>query len=472
MKKYFSMLLAVLLLCGMMSVAQADTLTLENALPSISNTQFEKYASYTCDTMTGEWSVHANEADAALAQFATSAPGYTGGIAYFYLELTGNARTGMVVPVLNIYYMGYNDAKSDAVSFCVDGVRYDFPVVTEETELADYDCERIRVFLNEEGLQMLRAMQDAEDVKVRLHGKIQYNMKPKFKKNYASAKEEIEASSLASFGRLLDELDALGMAEYDLWDASEAYWEAQYGVEPAVAVTTIWSNEAETPVKLNPDFEMLSRGDNNKGVVELQELLLEKGFMQGDTDYSYGRLTAEAVKRAQKYYGMIVTGSADRKLVDMLSGAAQPEEAEAAQVQGESYRVDGLAEVRVDRFWFAKAVQTSKLGSGAERSGVNSDNCLLIVDGWVKNLSISELNFYWQITGKLVYDGVYEYPLTVLCERDGGLQFDTSMIPLADSRMVLYAEIPSSIAHDTEKEWKVVLNVGDAAQEYLLAVEE
>jgi len=65
-------------------------------------------------------------------------------------------------------------------------------------------------------------------------------------------------------------------------------------------------------------YPVLQNGDKNDDVTELQERLLELGYLEGSADGHFGNKTAEAVKKAQQNYGMAATGIADNALQQKL----------------------------------------------------------------------------------------------------------------------------------------------------------
>ena len=53
-------------------------------------------------------------------------------------------------------------------------------------------------------------------------------------------------------------------------------------------------------------------GSSGPGVALAQNTMINRGFLEGTADGSFGPMTAEAVKRVQEYYGLDQTGSIDR----------------------------------------------------------------------------------------------------------------------------------------------------------------
>ena len=86
----------------------------------------------------------------------------------------------------------------------------------------------------------------------------------------------------------------------------------------------------------------------------------------------------------------------------------------------------------------------------------------------IRNLSGDDLKLFTQTDAKLVYNGVAEYEATVLCECDGGTRLDMTMLPMAQARLVVYAEIPGWIAKDAQAKWSLELTIGGETMEFEL----
>jgi hypothetical protein len=121
----------------------------------------------------------------------------------------------------------------------------------------------------------------------------------------------------------------------------------------------------------------------------------------------------------------------------------------------------GTVELRVDRHWFAPAVIATKSdGSLAMRGAANLDNILMIFDGAVRNSGVQALELSWQMSAAITYEGMYTFSCSLTCERDEGSGFGESLIPLAESRLVIYAEIPRALAASAGK-WTLRIGKGE-----------
>jgi len=98
----------------------------------------------------------------------------------------------------------------------------------------------------------------------------------------------------------------------------------------------------------------------------------------------------------------------------------------------------------------------------------NADNTLAIADGMIRNLSGDELKLFTQASAKVIYNGKAAYEATVLCECDGGTRLDMAMLPMAQARLVVYAEIPGWLAQDASAAWSLEFAIGGETMEFEL----
>lgn len=449
MKKLVALILAMMLLC-------TSALALEKSAAQPDWNRLEKYASF--EENGTLWSVMSNQAAAALARISAETAPYSG-YACFGLELMGDSETGIVVPVLSAYYAGSTALDGTVISIAADGVRYDLAVYSEDITLGRNKVEKLTAPLNAEGLDMIRAMLAAEEVNVYLVGEQTFKMQPEEKKNYVSTREELSARSMEALESMLNEFEAMG--EYKLWDLNEDWWIRTRGMEPQFCVTQLPAEETEEavelPVELEEPMYLLSRGDTGNDVRDLQKLLLEAGYIQGAVDGGYGEGTVRAVRAAQKWLGLMPTGMADEKLVCLLSGEipADNDPETISMKATELLTAEGLCELTVERSWFADAVESTK---GDRRTVTDLDNTLVVYEGSIKNLSKEDLDFYWQLSAVAKY-GEYEYPCMLVCERNEGATLASMLTPLGQARLLIYAEIPETIAG--EGEWSLEITAGE-----------
>ena len=97
--------------------------------------------------------------------------------------------------------------------------------------------------------------------------------------------------------------------------------------------------ELESDVAPTPDpleqYSTLTRGDKKDAVIDLQKRLIDLGFLSGTADGNYGAKTQDAVRAAQKEFGMEETGTAtpefQLRLFTDAAGESAPAEAAPAE---------------------------------------------------------------------------------------------------------------------------------------------
>lgn len=424
--------------------------------------RFENYPSYALDGVSGKWSVRANPADALLDRFWTYIHANSAALCAFTLEAEGSALTGVWSPVLRFYYNnGSRLINADAVSVLVDGVRYDFAASSAEVVSAQGDkAECISVPLNAESLGVVSAMLEGEEVQVRLFGDTVYTAELDMETTVS--RRRIEAASVSGLEAAMALLNEIGVNEYALWDLSAAAWKSEHGFAPAFSKNEVVKMLGD--VEIADDFGMVVRGAQTRAVKPAQEALIAAGFMSGSTTGTFGDASTAAAKRAQKFLGMIETGCMDAQLEQALLGGRTLESHERVY---EWTQLGDSVEIELDRYWFADGVSAQNAPRNVQ-SVFNGDNTLLAADGMVRNISAGELRLFTGLEAKVVYGGKYEFEATVLCESDEGSALDMTMLPMAQARLVLYAEIPAYLAQDNGAQWTVVLSAGDAGIEYEL----
>ena len=71
------------------------------------------------------------------------------------------------------------------------------------------------------------------------------------------------------------------------------------------------------------NYTNMTIGDKGEDVQRLQQALLKQGYLSGKADGDFGKKTEEAVKKAQKAFGMDQTGIADDAFQKRLFGEWQ-----------------------------------------------------------------------------------------------------------------------------------------------------
>lgn len=449
MKKLVSLLLVLLMMTSFMS-----GFAMEKASVTPDWESLEKYASFTEEGAL--WTVRSNRTQAVLNKISADSAPYNG-YACFGLELTGDKETGLIVPVLAFYYAGTVELNGQTASIAANGARYDLLLTKEEVQLGKNRAERLTAPLDEAGLAMVHEILNCEEPAVLLQGDVVYEMEPMQAAEYDNTREELAGRSLEGLTDMLYEFEKLG--QYGLWDLNEVWWERTRGAEPMMNRTAIPVEEEIVigEIELEAPMYMFSRGDSGEKVKDVQQLLIDSGYMIGKADGSYGNGSIRAVRAAQRFLGLMETGCADETLIRALSGEEQVLDGTAADSMKviELLIAEGLCEMTVERSWVADAVESE---GGERRTVSDKDNTLMIWEGTVKNLSTEDLDFYWQLSAAAKL-GEYEYPCVLVCERNEGANLMSALPPLGQARMLIFAEIPETVAGETA--WTLQLEAGD-----------
>ena len=64
-----------------------------------------------------------------------------------------------------------------------------------------------------------------------------------------------------------------------------------------------------------------------------------------------------------------------------------------------------------------------------------------------------------QMEANMVYNGKYAYEAELAVETSGGTELDTHLLPMAQARLLAYAEIPAALAADEDALWSVVFEL-------------
>lgn len=459
MKKIQKTLLGMLLAASLTAGAAAQGEMLECAAKPVEIRSFEHYPSHAYDSETNKWSVRSNQADALVERFWTYGASSGSRTLVFNLELEGNAVTGVWTPVLRFYYMNGNRIDATAVSVLVGETRYDFAAVSSDATDGRYKAECISVPLNWEAMSAVQAMMESEEVSVRLIGERIYTVD--IKRVSPNTREKIEGSSLIGLTSAMELLDEAGLNDYDLWDLSAEAWKSEYGFAPAFACSQVVKTIGGTAVR--DDFGMVMRNDQTTAAKAAQNVLAQYGFMNSAAYSSFNSDVVSAVMRAQHYLGMVETGCMDAQLEQALAAGRT----EAAEDSVQMQPLGEVAQIALNRYWFADGVSASA-GTSSVRSVLNQDNVLLAADGWIRNVSARDLSLFTEVEAKVIYGDKYAFEADLVCECDGGTDLDMSLLPMAQARLIIYAEIPAWLAEEEGASWRVVFNADGANLEYEL----
>lgn len=459
MKKIQKTLLGMLLAASLTAGAAAQGEALECAAKPVEVRSFEHYPSHAYDSETGKWSVRSNQADALIDRFWTYGASSGSRTCVFNLELEGNVVTGVWTPVLRFYYMNGNRIDASAVSVLAGETRYDFAAVSSDATDGYYRAECISVPLNWEAMSAVQAMMECEEITVRLIGERIYTVD--IKRESPNTREKVEGSSLTGLASAMELLEEAGLNDYDLWDLSADAWKNEYGFAPAFACSQVVKTIGETTVR--DDFGMVMRNDQTTAAKAAQNVLAKYGFMNGAVYSSFNSDAVDAVKRAQHYLGMVETGCMDAQL-EMALASGRAEEAAAAF---EMQPVGGVAQIALNRYWFADGVSASA-GPESVRTVLNKDNVLLAADGWIRNVSTRDLSLFTELEAQVVYGDDYAFEADLVCECDNGTDLDMTMLPMAQARLIVYAEIPAWLAEEEGASWRIVFTASGENLEYEL----
>ena len=78
------------------------------------------------------------------------------------------------------------------------------------------------------------------------------------------------------------------------------------------------------------------------------------------------------------------------------------------------------------------------------------------------------MRLFSAVKATIVYNDSYSFEANVVCERDAGASLDMTMLPMAQSRLIVYGEIPAWLAASGEGAWRIVLECGGERLEYEL----
>lgn len=472
MRKIIIMFITIVMLGSVF--AQAEALTLAAELDA--NEQFERYSSYEIDETTGNWSVHG-----LLSQQMISTAGQSDisglmsdGACVIYPGIRGNRGLSLMEPVLHVVLLRNGALKAEALSISTGGVRYDFvckPTAINLNDRHDRQGEQFVLPINEEGMALLRSL-GTQGGEVRIIGEKQVFrttiVKPAEAKN---ARQRLEAMALPAISECL----TIWPASYSLWDLNSAYWDTERAEMATVAL-----NPNDYPA----DWPALEKGTlcldtkNSAAVKAYQQLLKDNAFFTASPDSNYGKVTMNATRQAQLYYGLATTGLADRTLIECLHGI-QPESAIVAPtnesipfsddvqnaILNTEYILEGQLSVRLDRMWNAHSVSPTVPTDPMElKEPSDSTNSLLAVDGEIVNLSGIGMDVSSIIRASMKVNDV-SYSCTVQCERDKGTAFGTTLLPMGKSRLIILCEIPEGLELASVE---LDMDVAAGSQEYSL----
>lgn len=378
------------------------------------------------------------------------------GAVMFCVQVEGNRETGIAYPVLNILYAGSPALNTRYAVFAIGEDRYDVRVSSSAINMGRYRVETMKAYLTDAGFEMIKRMANENKISVALLGDNMYVQTAEKVKFYASVKNEIAAESLDA---LALPLGAPDYSDYPLGDIAQKTFEAKYGVETEITVSKV--NEASA-YELDKTFGLAGANVSAASVRDIQELLKKNGFMAGTTATTVNEGMIKAVRSAQAYYGLPVTGFADAKLINALSdgrAAAGFEEADEAA----EYALDaGNVQLTLDKWWYAKRAETTIPGGGVTVS--DKDNIFMVFDGSIASYATSGMSLSWEVKAEAVLEDKWAFPVSIYVEAQGGETLSTTLGVRRAGRLVMTCEIPEALMNE-EGEWVIRIMVGDWTHE-------
>ena len=442
--------LLMMMLCLMLALLPVCTAMAQGAQPAAQLVEMERFAhypSYQYDAETGKWSIRPYQADALVDRFLNFGIKNSSRIVVFHLGAEGDARTGVWSPVLRIYHMDGETVNARAVCFLVDGVRYELAASSSVVKNGRYTAECITVPLDAEGMQLMQQLKDSQKATLRLVGENLHTVQ--LDAAAASGRAALEGESLKQVAYGVELMNQLGADSYALWDLSAAAWEQTYGYRPATLAETVELTVNGQPVA--DAFGMVLPDTTGAAATAAQEVLAQYGFLSGTPAKTFDAAAVNATLRAQQYLGLVPTGCFDSAFAAALAKGRQQDEKAEVQLMS----LGETAQIGLNRYWFADAV-SAQGNAKAMRSVVNADNVLLIAEGSIRNMSAAELHLFMQLEARVVYNGKVAYDAEMVCECSGGADLDVRLLPLAQARLLVYAEIPTAVAQDAQAEWSIV----------------
>ncbi len=383
-----------------------------------------------------------------------------GGMLMFNVQVEGNFETGISFPVLRIVYAGGAALNADTVMFSVNGEVYAVNAASAVTSYGRYRVETMTAYLDEEGAALVNSLADSDDAVITVLGSDQYTQEAKKAQFYASQKLEISAECLTALGLPAGVPD---FSAYDLEELSEKAFFAKYGKK-----TEIKKVDTQIDCGMQLDKTFFLAADNAPGatIKAVQDLLKERGFLAGTTGMQMTSDMRSAVKAAQGYYGLDVTGYADALLIRALkeNPAVQAEAEENASV---SYAcTTNQISFNINAWWLADRVETSMPGGGVSVS--DQDNVFVVFDGEIASSALKSLSLSWEVKAELVKDGKYAFPCAVYTQTQAGSALSTTLGVLREGRLIIVSEIPDVVS-EMDGEWTLKISEGGNEFELKLA---
>ncbi len=376
----------------------------------------------------------------------------------FEMVLEGNTQTGVSYPVLKVLYTGRTAANPRALLITLDDTTCVFPLNAEArsgTRVETGVC-----YLTGEALSFLSRLYESREASVCLLGDGQLIVEAKTRDGYyPSAAAEFAAESLRALSLPGGAPD---FTAYGLEDLARQAFAARHG---NARMPELRQKGASGSVTTDAVFGLIGAGAAQNAIRDTQALLAARGFLKNGTGKVINDDMRAAVLRAQKRYGLLETGYADARLLDILSGAAaEPVDADAAEAYAYT-QTSEKARFALNRWWTASGVDTTQTGS--LKTAADADNVLILADGVIQNRSAEALSLSWDVSATCTYEGQWSFPANVYCEKNGGESFAGTLGILARARLVVACEVPAYLL-DEGGAWTLTLNLGKESFAYEL----
>ena len=166
-------------------------------------------------------------------------------------------------------------------------------------------------------------------------------------------------------------------------------------VVAACVTTVILSLLLFTYVFADDAFTTIQRGDSGDNVREIQELLIEQGFLTSSADGKYGPMTEQAVIDFQSNNGIEASGVVDKPTYDVLTRKISSTNIEAEDdAETDADTVEGQIRGLKTKYYKCSATINNKTKAYSEPNSssevvtlLNKDDTIYIAqlrDGWAK----------------------------------------------------------------------------------------
>lgn len=382
-----------------------------------------------------------------------------GGMLMFNVQVEGNYETGISYPVLRVVYAGSAPLNAECVMISAGGETYRITAACETASYGRYRVETMKTYLSQEGLEMISAVRNAGGADITILGSEQYTQSAKTADYYTSQKLEISAECLSALELPLGTPD---YRTYSLAELGESAFIAKYGKQTRIQKT---DNSLECAYALDKTFGLAADNTPGATIKAVQELLKENGFLMGTATTLVNADMISAVKAAQSYYDLTVTGYADAQLIECLIGHAPMAETKPDSPETQyAHETENIA-FNVNAWWFADRAETTVPGGGVSVS--DRDNVLMVFDGDIASYALSGVSLSWEVKAEAVLDGMWAFHASMYVETQEGTVLSTTLGMLREGRLLVTCEVPAHLM-DRAGEW--VLKISAGGQEFELAL--